>query len=58
MKNFALVMIAVSAIAFFPLLTIWSISTLWDVPAVYDFWHWLAALLIGGALFGSGKSSS
>lgn len=55
MSKFFLVILIIAVIVFAPFLTIWSISTLWDVSAVYDFWHWLAALLFSG-LIAAGKS--
>jgi hypothetical protein len=55
-----IVAVVVAAIIFCPLLTIWCINTLWDVNNPYDFWHWLAALLVGGSVLGAlfGGSSS
>lgn len=50
---FLILLLAAVVIAFGPLLTIWCINTLWDMSNPYDFWHWLAALLIeAGALSG------
>jgi hypothetical protein len=48
-----IVAIAVVAVIFCPLLTIWCINTLWDVNNPYDFIHWLAAVLVGGSVIGS-----
>lgn len=38
-----------------PFVLIWAVSKLWDVAAVYDFWHWLAGLLLVATL---GRASS
>jgi len=48
---FLIALIAAVAIVFAPFITIWCINTLWGMSNPYDFWHWLAALLIEAGAF-------
>jgi hypothetical protein len=58
MKGFVIVIVIILVVIFLPFLGLWCVETIWDVPNMeYDFWHWLAALCIGGSLFGAGQSS-
>ena len=57
-------LIFVLVVLFVPLLTIWCINTLFITPLSgsllsYELftWHWLAALLSGGVVFGLGKTN-
>jgi len=47
MQYFFLVPLVLALIIFGPFMTIWAVSVLFDVPAVYDFWHWLAVFALG-----------
>ena len=50
MKVFFVIVLAILVIIFAPFLGIWCINTMWDVNNPYDFWHWLAAFVMSGAL--------
>lgn len=39
-----LVILALAAVAFFPLVTIWSLNTLFGLSIDYTFWTWLAMI--------------
>ena len=39
-----------------PFISLWAIYTIWDLPEtaqVYDIYHWLAALFMGGMIGGT-----
>jgi hypothetical protein len=56
----ALVVIAivVALIVFGPLAIIWSVNTLFAAGIAYTFKTWLAALVLGSVVSGSGASAS
>ena len=58
MSKVTLVLILVIAVVIFgPLLTIWSLNTLFPVLAIpYSIETWVAALIIGGIVRGDGVS--
>ena len=58
MKTFLLVGLILALIILGPLLTIWSLNTLFPVLAIeYTLETWVAALLLGGLLTRSVKGS-
>jgi len=48
---FFLILVALAAIAFGPLVFLWSLNTLFGMGLAYSFFNWLAALVLIG-LFG------
>ena len=49
----ALTLLLIAAIVLGPLAIIWSLNTLFPVLAIpYEFWTWLAALVLFGSAFG------
>lgn len=51
MKGFLLVCIIIALIVLTPLASIWALNTLFPVLAIpYNFWTWLAVLIIEGML--------
>lgn len=59
MDTAALIVVAliVSVIAFGPLLIIWSLNTLFSLGIAYSLKTWFAALILGGVVGSTGKSS-
>jgi len=50
-KLIAVVVLIVAVLAIGPLLTIWSLNTLFPMLAIpYNFWTWLAVILLGLAI--------
>ena len=47
------VVVLLVAIGVGPLLTLWSINTLFGLGIVYNFWNWLAVAWLNLATFGS-----
>lgn len=51
MKLIMWIAVIVFLIAIGPILTIWSLNTLFPALAIpYDFWTWLAVVVLAGAL--------
>lgn len=51
MKLIMWIAVIILLIALGPLLTIWSLNTLFPVLAIpYNFWTWLAVVVLAGAL--------
>jgi hypothetical protein len=46
-KFVALVLLLVAVLAAGPLLTIWSLNTLFGLGIAYTFWTWLAVIFLG-----------
>jgi hypothetical protein len=59
--NFApaifLIVLAVLLIVFGPLITIWSLNTLFGLGIAYTFWTWLATAWLSLVTFGSVSSA-
>ena len=52
-KNLAIVAVVVLVIIFGPLLTIWSLNTLFGLGIAYTFWTWLATVVLSSILGGA-----
>ena len=57
MKVFVLVAVIAAIIVFGPIITIWSLNTLFGLSIEYNFWTWLAALFIGALVHGRSSKS-
>lgn len=52
-----LILLAVVLIIFGPLITIWSLNTLFGLGIAYSFWTWLATAWLSLVTFGSVSSA-
>jgi hypothetical protein len=52
-----LFLLAVTLIVFGPLITIWSLNTLFGLGIAYTFWTWLATIWLSMVTFGSVSST-
>lgn len=52
-----MVILAVVVLAFFPLITIWSLNTLFATGIAYNFTNWFAIVFIQATIRGLTKSS-
>lgn len=56
--NYFIVALVVFVIIADPLALVWSINTLFGVGIDYNFYTWLAAFLLGGAVSGNSVKTS
>lgn len=52
-QTLALILVLIVVIVFAPLLTIWSLNTLFGLGIAYTFWTWLATVWLQMVTFGS-----
>lgn len=50
MNGLLLVLIVVVLLILGPLATIWALNTLFALGIVYNFWTWLAVIVLGAAI--------
>lgn len=50
MKGLLLVLIVVVLLVIGPLATIWALNTLFALGIAYNFWTWLAVIVLGTAI--------
>lgn len=53
LKVILLVLLIALAIGVGPLITIWSLNTLFTLNIAYNFWTWLATICLGGYFYNS-----
>jgi len=56
-KGILLILLIIAIVAIAPILLIWSLNTLFGLTIAYNFSTWFAALVIGGAVRGTTRSS-
>ena len=58
MKMFGLILFLVAVIIFAPLISIWSLNTLFGLGIAYTFWTWAAIMWLQGIAFGGFAASA
>jgi len=53
---FLIIVVGLTMIIFGPLVTLWSLNTLFSLGIEYSFWSWLAMLWLSSVTFGSAIS--